>query len=488
LISGTGPTCSDTIVQTVIVNPPPIVTVSSPTVCVGQAATLTAVGAATYSWSTGSTSNPITVTPATTTSYAVTGTTTLGCFSVTTATVTVIPLMVPVIGNTNVSCFGGSNGTVSVMATGGRPGYSYSWNTTPIQTTALVTGLKIGTYTVTITDAGGCTITASATITEPPLLTATASAINVKCHDGSDGLITATAAGGTIGYNYSWNTSPVQTTAVATGLKKGNYIVTVMDAKGCTTTASSVITEPPGFTLTTSATNVKCHDGNDGSAKVNVSGNTSPYTYSWNTRPVQAAYEAVALTKGTYIVTVTDVIGCSISATVIVTEPSPTIVNLGPDKDLCPESDPPVTFNAGPGFKYFWQPTGDTTQSIVVNMPGTYSVTVTNQLGCSVRTSANVREVCPPRLFISNSFTPNADGINDRYNVYGAHFTNFHMFIFNRWGEIIFESKDRSVVWDGIYRDVPMPIGVYPWIITYTGDSEEYFGPYRLEGSVTVVR
>ena len=77
---------------------------------------------------------------------------------------------------------------------------------------------------------------------------------------------------------------------------------------------------------------------------------------------------------------------------------------------------------------------------------GTYTVTVTNQWGCASGASANVREVCPPRLFISNSFTPKADKINDDYNVYGAHFTNCHMFIFNRWGEIIFESTDRNQV------------------------------------------
>jgi gliding motility-associated-like protein len=164
------------------------------------------------------------------------------------------------------------------------------------------------------------------------------------------------------------------------------------------------------------------------------------------------------------------------------------VVNLGPDQKLCPESDPPVFFNAGPGSKFLWQPTGDTTQTIGVSAGGTYTVTVFNQWGCSSGASANVVEVCPPRLFISNSFSPNGDGNNDNYNVYGAHFKNFHMFIFNRWGEIIFESKDRDLVWDGVYREVPMPIGVYPWIITYEGDSEEYDGPYRLEGSVTVIR
>ncbi|HTF81670.1 MAG TPA: gliding motility-associated C-terminal domain-containing protein, partial [Cytophagales bacterium] len=74
------------------------------------------------------------------------------------------------------------------------------------------------------------------------------------------------------------------------------------------------------------------------------------------------------------------------------------------------------------------------------------------------------------------------------YTVYGVHIGKFHMLIFNRWGEIIFESNHMKDVWDGNYRNEPMPIGVYEWLITYEGDSEKYKGPYKMKGSVTVVR
>jgi gliding motility-associated-like protein len=488
LISGTQPSCADTVIKTVVVNPLPVVAVNSPTICFGKVATLRATGASSYLWSNGSTLDSISVSPVSTTIYTVRGTDALGCSTIANATLTVIPLMVPVISNSNISCFGRIDGTATVVASGGKPGYSYSWNTVPNQTNAMATGLTTGTYTVTILDAGGCTITASATITEPPLLTASLSGRNVRCNNGSDGTIEASVTGGTTNYTYSWNTIPIQRNIMATGLTKGTYIFVVTDARGCTATASATITEPPGVTLSTNTTNVKCYGGNDGSANVTVMGNTPPYSYSWNTQPVQTSAQATALTKGSYTVTVTDSAGCPFNATISIAEPPAMVVNLGPEQKLCMETDPPVIFNAGPGYKFLWQPTGDTTQQITVRVPGTYSVTVTNQLGCSTRVSAIVREVCPPRLFISNTFTPNGDNINDHYNVYGAHINNFHMFIFNRWGEIIFESKDRNIVWDGIYREDPMPIGVYPWIITYTGDSEEFYGPYRMEGSVTVVR
>jgi gliding motility-associated-like protein len=155
---------------------------------------------------------------------------------------------------------------------------------------------------------------------------------------------------------------------------------------------------------------------------------------------------------------------------------------------FCREETPFYELSAGTGTRYLWHQTGDTSQSISVALPGRYSVLIINEYGCTIEDATEVREVCPPRVFISNSFSPNKDGTNDTYDVFGANFTNFRMLIFNRWGEIIFESNDRNEVWDGQYRGEPMPVGVYPWVITYEGDSEEYKGPYKMEGSVTIVR
>ncbi|GAL83868.1 hypothetical protein MYP_1096 [Sporocytophaga myxococcoides] len=155
---------------------------------------------------------------------------------------------------------------------------------------------------------------------------------------------------------------------------------------------------------------------------------------------------------------------------------------------FCREEIPFYELSAGIGKRYLWYQTGDTTQSISIALPGRYSVWITNEYGCTIEDATELREVCPPRLYISNSFSPNKDGKNDTYEVFGSNFTNFRMLIFNRWGEIIFESKDRNDVWDGQYKGESMPIGVYPWVITYEGDSEEYKGPYKMEGSVTIVR
>ena len=168
--------------------------------------------------------------------------------------------------------------------------------------------------------------------------------------------------------------------------------------------------------------------------------------------------------------------------------PKPT-VNLPTELTYCADTLNYVILNAGgAGNRYYWLPTKDTSQAITVNSSGTYTVVVTNKYNCTSQAQAQVREVCPPRLFVSSAFSPNGDSNNDIYDVYTAHVGTFHMLIFNRWGEIIFESHDKNYFWNGIYRNLPMPVGVYPWVINYEGDSDEYKGPYKLDGSVTVVR
>ena len=96
--------------------------------------------------------------------------------------------------------------------------------------------------------------------------------------------------------------------------------------------------------------------------------------------------------------------------------------------------------------------------------------------------------MCPPRLFIADAFTPDGDGTNDLFLVHGMHIGKYQLLIFNRWGEIIYESTDINNSWDGFYKLEGMPIGVYPWLLIYEGDSDEYRGPYRRKGSVTLIK
>src|SRR5690606_23340559 len=119
---------------------------------------------------------------------------------------------------TTVSCNGGSNGTIDLTVTGGTAPYTFAWSNTA--TTEDMTGLTAGTYDVTVTDANGCTTTASVTVNEPTVLSASISSqTNIACNGGATGSATVTVTGGTASYAYLWSNGA--TTATATGLAAG---------------------------------------------------------------------------------------------------------------------------------------------------------------------------------------------------------------------------------------------------------------------------
>ncbi|MBS4044149.1 MAG: tandem-95 repeat protein, partial [Chitinophagaceae bacterium] len=321
------------------------------------------------------------------------------------------PLSSSISSQTNVNCFGQSTGSATVSTSGGTSPYTYSWNTSPVQTTATATGLAAGTYTVTVTDNKGCTTTANVTITQPsaPLSSSISSQTNVNCFGQSTGSATVSTSGGTSPYTYSWNTSPVQTTATATGLAAGTYTVTVTDNKGCTTTVNVTITQPSAAlnSSISSQTNVNCFGQSTGSATVSTSGGTSPYTYSWNTSPVQTTATASGLAAGTYTVTVTDNKGCITTANVTITEPSaalsanvPTQTNV----NCFGQSTGSATVSTSGGtapYTYSWNTSPVQTTATATGLAaGTYTVTVTDNKGCI--TTANVTITQPSAALSSN--------------------------------------------------------------------------------------
>ncbi|HNP99253.1 MAG TPA: hypothetical protein PKK99_09370, partial [Bacteroidia bacterium] len=142
-------------------------------------------------------------------------------------------------------CNGGNTGSIDLTVSGGTSPYSYSWSGG--QTTEDLTGLLAGTNSVTVTDANGCTTTASATITEPTAISLSTTQVDVSCNGGNNGSIDLSVSGGTPGYTYSWSNS--ETTEDISGLVAGPYSVTVVDANGCSATTSATITEPAAIVI-----------------------------------------------------------------------------------------------------------------------------------------------------------------------------------------------------------------------------------------------
>ncbi|MXO04976.1 MBG domain-containing protein [Flavobacterium sp. HBTb2-11-1] len=353
-----------------------------------------AAGPFTYSWSPSGGSSD-TANNLSAGNYSVTITASNGCSIVKNFTITEPSAIVITPGaKTNVSCNAGNNGSASISVTGGTGGYTYSWDTTPAQTTATATGLKAGTYTVTVTDANSCSKTQSVTITEPDALIATTSKTDVSCNGGSNGTATVNVTGGTGAYTYSWSPSG-GTAATASGLAAGTYTVTVKDANLCQTTASVTITEPPVLTATVAKTDVLCYQANNGTATVTPIGGTGSYTYSWSPSGGTAA-TATGLSPNTYTVTVTDENGCFVTESVQITEPtvlSATDTHTNVSCNGGNNGTASVVATGGTGaYTYSWAPSGGSAATATGLTAGIYTVTVTDENSCSTTNTITITE------------------------------------------------------------------------------------------------
>ena len=376
---------------------------SNDTICNGDTAMLMAsAGFASYSWSTGDTTATIQVTTAGT--YTVTATDANGCTSVASGTVVVNSLPVPAIASsTNVSCNGLSDGSATASATSGQSPYMYLWSSGG--TSATETGLAAGTYSVTVTDANGCSDTTSVTITEPAALSVSiASSSDVLCNGGNTGTATAAATGGTMAYNYLWSTG--STGATESALVAGTHTVTVTDANGCTATTTVSISEPAALLATASTTaNVSCNGLADGSASSSASGGTMPYTYAWSSGGTSAAETGLA--AGTYTVTITDANGCTTSANATVTEPTALTATITSQTnvDCNGNSTGSATVTASGGttaYNYLWS-SGGTAAAESNLAAGTYTVTVTDANGCTQSATVTITEPATLAIAISGS-------------------------------------------------------------------------------------
>ena len=289
---------------------------------------------------------------------------------------------------TNTSGVGNNNGSAQANATGGHLPYSYVWNTTPVQTNATATNLFAGNYRVVVTDGRGCVDTVQAIVANPYNLVVSFSNVqNVSCAGGTNGTATALPAGGLAPYTFSWNTTPVQTSAIATNLAAGTYTVTVTDSLGASVNQNIAITQPAVLSATTSTSAIACYGGT-GTATVTATGGTAPYTYAWNTTPVQTTATATGLGTGIYTVTATDAKGCTATpAAVLLVAPNALTATATTGPATClttPNGQAQVTVAGGTApYTYLWS-TGQTTASIGSSLAGVYTVTVTDANGCSV--------------------------------------------------------------------------------------------------------
>jgi gliding motility-associated-like protein len=218
------------------------------------------------------------------------------------------------IAKTDIACFGDANGMATASATGFSPIAAPAFLWSNGLTTTAINNLSPGTFTVTVTDAAGCTATATVDIIQPAALANTFTSQNVKCFGGNDGLLTAVPAGGTTPYMYLWSNNGMS--ATINNLAAGIYTVTITDAHACMIIRNTQLTQPALLTAGASATNESAAGANDGTATATAGGGTPGYTYLWSNTATTPNINNLG--PGTYTVTITDTNFCvkTASATV----------------------------------------------------------------------------------------------------------------------------------------------------------------------------
>jgi len=316
----------------------------------------------------------------------------------TTFSVTIPEELVTSITGTDISCYQGADGTIDLSVSNGTAPYYYAWSTGA--TTEDITGVPAGEHYVTVTDANGCTSVISITLNEPTELISTISGENISCYQGSDGTIDLEPSQATPPYTYIWSTGA--TTQDLADLPEGTYYVTITDNNGCTATNSITLTQPTELTSSITGIDVSCFGYSDGSVDVTAYEATPPYTYLWSNGSVTEDLNNVP--AGDYYVTITDNNGCTTTNSFTINEPPEIIIDqpVVVDVTCYGDNDGSITVSSSGGTgSHNYSIPGNTNQNGYFSglSAGDYTITVTDQNGCTNTIAATIIE--PPELVLS---------------------------------------------------------------------------------------
>ncbi len=456
------------------------------TICSGAGAQLSVNGGVSFVWapSTGlsanNVANPI-ASPTATTDYIVVATDANGCTAYDVVTVNVNPSPPADAGPGGVICPGES---LNLSASGG---FAYAWSPTdglsitnfpnPIATPAQTT-----TYTVTVTGSFGCTGTDQVTVVvSPPPFFPVSNIDTTVC--STDVLeLQLTDINFISNYQYEWSPTagldnPIIPNPIATVTDDISYTITVTNQYGCQTVRTINITRNnDNFSLNLGNDTTLCNGGT-----LTLTAEPGFDSYLWSNG--STANTLTITQSGTYALTVTNSIGCAATdeITVNIETVQPTITG-----NLTITEGQTTTLSTQEGFdQYVWSNEATTSQ-ISVSEGGTYSVTVTSTNGCTGSATATVQALNRNELLIPNAFSPNGDGANDVLRVVNTNpVTNFSMAIYNRWGNLVFETDNITTGWNGKYKGADAEMGVYVYYIdvVFEGNVTKTY-----KGNITLIR
>ncbi len=408
-----------------------------------------------------------------------------------------------------VSCSNSTDGELAVVPSGGTPPYTYQWSSNALSSTdSLVNGLPPGGYSVTVTDALGCTAVGNSSIQPVEPIDVSFNVTDNICFGESQGEINALVTGGTPGFTYIWSTGDTLTDSTISNLPFGNYDVTIVDMNGCTFISSSSIDQPTDIISSATSESVSCFGDRDGSMEISASGGTVPYTYSTG-GAFSSPSSVVGLEANSYDVVVMDAQGCTDTIfAVVVPEPPQMEVFIQPDSNLIeiPLGDSIqlgliINNNIG-GTIIGWDPLYTPGNISCLDCPNPwittyennrYEVTVTDENGCMASDEIRVQIIRDNLVFVPSGFTPNDDLTNDVLMVHGKTGTKVLTFrVYDRWGELVFRADDYDInstmpnhVWNGRFAGNALNSAVFTWFVEvqYLDGRKESF-----TGNTTLLR
>jgi gliding motility-associated-like protein len=404
---------------------------------------------------------------------------------------------------TDVTCYSANNGIIFIESTGGTGEVSLIPDNLVLPVS--IENLPPTTYTYTIQDENGCTDEASIDIFEPSLMEAfVVSTQNVGCGGDCDGIAVYQALGGTPPYNWAV-LNPIIDNDAGTldpnpyeldGLcADTTYELVITDFRGCTDTINFAINEPDPILIDYLLTPPTCTGMFDGGMAVEVSGGTGTLTTLFEPEELEVVtidtvtFTIPGLGEGEISITVFDESNCS---EIIEIEIIPAIIT---DMVLSTFSSPESCWNEQDGtatvavqngnlpISYQWNDVMEQTTPTAVGLSPNleYSVVVTDSIGCTLTTSVFV-EPTIGCFFMANALTPNGDGVNDVWVVGGLeYFPSANIQVFNRWGQVVFESTGYQSPWEGTYKGEKLPVADYYFLIEYDSSKEPLMGTVTIK-------
>ena len=419
-------------------------------------------------------------------SYSLTATDANGCTATASTRISIAGMLTASISElTPISCFGQNDATLVAEVEMAQEPVTYVWNSGQSGQTQY--GLGMGQYIVTATDAWGCVGVATYLVSSPSAVMLTAQTTDALCYNTFEGSIETHVYGGHPPYTYLWTNG--STDSNLDDLRQGTYGLVVTDSTGCVVQQNFTINAPERIEITPEITNIDCHGKKNGKVLINVQGGVLPYDYGFSigNAMVHGSNYYEHLKPGSYEIMIGDANGCRESQTIVISEPAKlegeAVITKPSCKDLNDGMIEMRVVGGSEPYVYTWSTYSQDSSAITGLRSGKYNITVVDANGCAVE----FEDVTVPRstadcIRIPNVFTPNGDGINDEWIIDNIEqFPEAHIYVFNRWGQLLYHGRGADEPWNGEFKDHFVPAGVYLYVIDLHTVEETY------EGTVTIL-